>query len=218
MATTSWPTLSASDSPIAAVGRPGRVDLDDREVGQRVDAVDRAGQDPAVLELDVELLAALDDVVVGQDPAVAVEDDPGPDTGRRDDPVVARIGAAGDGDPHDGRADLGGHRDGRRRLVDGDRLRRPGVRAPGWRPAPALRVGPGRPAAPSARTVPPEARTADRSGAARIGSASATPADSLVTVAAGTGATAGSYQRSGVTGGVSSHVRAQPERGSGAGV
>ena len=39
----------------------------------------------AVLELDVELLAALDDVVVGQDPAVAVEDDAGADAGGRDD-------------------------------------------------------------------------------------------------------------------------------------
>ena len=60
----------------------GGVDLDDGEVGQRVDAVDRAGQDAAVLELDVELLAALDDVVVGEDPAVAVEDDAGADAGR----------------------------------------------------------------------------------------------------------------------------------------
>ena len=61
----------------------GRVDLDDGQVGQRVDAVDGAGQDPPVLELDVELLAALDDVVVGQDPAVAVEDDARADAGRR---------------------------------------------------------------------------------------------------------------------------------------
>ena len=53
----------------------GRVDLDDREVGQRVDAVDRARQHAAVLQLDVELLATLDDVVVGEDPAVRVEDD-----------------------------------------------------------------------------------------------------------------------------------------------
>ena len=42
MATTSWPTLSASESPRRGRGRSGRVDLDDREVGQRVDAVDRA--------------------------------------------------------------------------------------------------------------------------------------------------------------------------------
>ena len=42
MAITSWPTLSASDSPIAAVGRPVRVDLDDGQVGERVDAVDGA--------------------------------------------------------------------------------------------------------------------------------------------------------------------------------
>ena len=48
-------------------------------------------ENAAVLELDVELLPALDDVVVGQDPAVAVEDDAGTDAGRRDDPEIAGI-------------------------------------------------------------------------------------------------------------------------------
>ena len=129
MATTSWPTLSASDSPIAAVGRSVAFDLDDREVGQGVDAVDRARQDAAVLELDVELVAALDDVVVGEDPAVAVVDDAGADAGLGDDAQVAGVRAAGDGDPDDGRADLGGDRDGRRRLVDGDGLGGADVRA-----------------------------------------------------------------------------------------
>ena len=105
----------------------GRVDLDDGQVGQGVDAVDRAGQDPAVLELDVELLAAFDDVMVGQDPAVAVEDDAGADAGLGDDPVVAVVGRAGHGDPDDGRADLRGDRDRRRLLVDRDRLERTDV-------------------------------------------------------------------------------------------
>ena len=59
------------------------VDLDDGEVGQGVDAVDGAGEDAAVLELDIELVAALDDVLVGQDPAVAVVDDAGADAASR---------------------------------------------------------------------------------------------------------------------------------------
>ena len=92
----------------------GRIDLDDGQVGQRVDAVDRAREDAPVLELDVELLAALDDVLVGQDPAVAVEDDAGADAGLGDHPEVARVRGPGDGDPDDRRADLGG---------DGDRGR-----------------------------------------------------------------------------------------------
>ena len=59
IATTSWPTLSASDSPSRGRRQVGPLDLDDGQVGQRVDAVDGAGQDPAVLELDVELARRL---------------------------------------------------------------------------------------------------------------------------------------------------------------
>ena len=40
MATASWPGLSVAESPIVRGGQAGGVDLDDREVGQRVDAVD----------------------------------------------------------------------------------------------------------------------------------------------------------------------------------
>ena len=165
MATTSWPTLSASELPSAAVGRPVAVDLDDGEVGQRVDAVDLAGEDAAVQQLDLHRVAALDDVVVGEDPAVGVVDDAGADAGLGDDALV-RVDVAGDGDADDGRADLGRDGDGRRRLVDGDRLggadRLAGGRSTaagaGWSRAPvALR----------ATTVPPEARTADSSAAAR---------------------------------------------------
>ena len=42
MAIACWPTWIVDESPIGAVGRPGRLDLDDGQVGQRVDAVDRA--------------------------------------------------------------------------------------------------------------------------------------------------------------------------------
>ena len=67
-------------------------------------------------------------------------------------------------DPHDGGADLGRDGDRRRRLVDGHRLEGADVGA-GRRAARA--AGRSRaPAALSARTVPPEARTADRSAAA----------------------------------------------------
>ena len=52
IAMTSWPTLSASSR--RATRPAGRaLDLDDREVGQGVDAVDRAVEDAAVLELDL---------------------------------------------------------------------------------------------------------------------------------------------------------------------
>src|SRR4029453_15098465 len=54
------------------------VDLDDREVRQRVDAVDAALEHPAIIELDRQAIAALDDVAVGEDPAVRVVDDAGP--------------------------------------------------------------------------------------------------------------------------------------------
>ena len=77
------------------------------------------------------------------------------------------------------------------------------------------------PVAPRARTVPPDARTADSSETAT--SEPPRPRDRPVSGAGlaavvGTAAGAGSYQRSGVTGGVCSHERAHSERGSGAGV
>ena len=103
------------------------VHLHDGQVGERVDAVDGSRQDAAVLELDVELLAALHHVVVGQDPAVAVEDDAGPDTGRGDDAEIAGAVGAGDRDAYHGRADLGGHGDRRRGLIDRDGLERSDV-------------------------------------------------------------------------------------------
>ena len=56
----------------------GRVDLDDGEVGERVDAVDRAREGAPVLEVDRQGLGVVaDDVVVGQDQAAGVEDDAG---------------------------------------------------------------------------------------------------------------------------------------------
>src|SRR3990170_3628068 len=59
------------------------LDLDDRQVGQGIDTVDAALEGPPVLERDGELLASLDDVAVGDDPARRVEDDARADAGRR---------------------------------------------------------------------------------------------------------------------------------------
>ena len=165
----------------------GLVDLDDGEVGEGVDAVDRGVEGAAVLEVDGQLRrVAGDDVVVGEDEAVRVEDDAR--AGRRPGAGLAggRIGlgdALGD-DRDDGRAD-------RLDDVDDRGLRRgpgrPGVvpaaalawpaggagRRRGARPGPAGRggscdrgrkagaaVAAGPPAAVTARYVPPEARTA----------------------------------------------------------
>src|SRR6187401_48090 len=99
--------------------------------------------------------------------------------------------------------------------------------ATGWR-APALvdwgdvTAAAGRSRAPvalSARTVPPEARTADSSAAAiNAPPPLPSPRDVRVGTSVAAGVGAGSYQRSGVTGGASSHERAQSERVSGAGV
>ena len=86
MAIACWPTWMVDESPIGAVGRPVCVDLDDREVGEGVDAVDRGVERAAVLERDRQLRrVARDDVVVGEDQAVRVEDDaasPSPCPGR----------------------------------------------------------------------------------------------------------------------------------------
>ena len=57
MTTAICPGFSVARIADVAVGKrcAGRVDLDDRQVGQRVHAVDRAGQPRAVRELDRDL-------------------------------------------------------------------------------------------------------------------------------------------------------------------
>ena len=47
-----WPGFSVIESPIGADGQAAGFDLDDGEVGQRVDAVDGAGELAAVAQLD----------------------------------------------------------------------------------------------------------------------------------------------------------------------
>ena len=96
--------------------------------------------------------------------------------------------------------------------------RRPGVGRLGRWPAPAPSAGRGRrprrapgPCRPR-RAPPPAAR---RRGSSRPGRPTAVR--DRQSPATGAGAGAGSYQRSGVTGGVSSHERAQSARGSGRG-
>ncbi len=55
------------------------VNLDDGQVGQRIDAVDLARQLPAVGQDHGDLGRVLDDVAVGQDPALGVVDESGAD-------------------------------------------------------------------------------------------------------------------------------------------
>ena len=69
--TTSPMAASASDQ--ASGRRPGRVDLDDREVAVRIDAADRAALRSAVAERDGDLVAA-EVVGVGEDAAVGDDD------------------------------------------------------------------------------------------------------------------------------------------------
>ncbi len=79
IATTSWPTRRRVRVADRGRGQAGRVDLDDREVGQGVDAVDRAGVSRPSLSSTVSESAAGDDVAVREDPAVRVEDHAGAD-------------------------------------------------------------------------------------------------------------------------------------------
>ena len=132
----------------------GRLDLDDRQVGQRVDAVDGCVELAPVVEVDGEARRiALDHVVVGEDEAVRVEDHAGAGSGP--------LGALGD-DRDDRRADGLGDVDDRAlatgrggRVGDGWIDHR--VRIPDW----------WLPAALTARYVPPDDRTAAPMTAAR---------------------------------------------------
>ena len=86
-----WPGLRLPESPIGRDRQLGRVDLDDGQVGQRVDAVDGARQLAAVVELDRDLGRVGDDVAVGQDPAVRVEDRSRADAGRGQREGIGRL-------------------------------------------------------------------------------------------------------------------------------
>ena len=106
-----WPTWTVGRVADRRGGQARLVDLDDGEVGEGVDAVDLGVEGPAVLEGDRQLRGvAGDDVVVGEDEAVRVEDDA---AAHRD----ALAGHAGRGV---GRGDaLGGDRDhGRADVLD----------------------------------------------------------------------------------------------------
>ena len=128
MATTSWPTLSSSELPTYAVGRPG-LDLHDREVGEAVDTVDPARELAPVLEHDGEPVTAGDDMAVREDPAVRVEDDARSDARFGDREGVRRRRDLARGDDDDRGPDLRGDVDHRRRFVDLERLDRVRVRA-----------------------------------------------------------------------------------------
>ena len=83
MASTQSPTCAVSELPSLTVGS-GRVgvDLDDRQIGGLVDA-DHARRTAQVLvvrvggELDVDLVGLLDNVIVGDDVALGIDDEAG---------------------------------------------------------------------------------------------------------------------------------------------
>lgn len=56
-------------------GEAGRVNLDDSEIGQLVDTDELAGEDAAIVEGDLDVRGAVDDVAVGDDVAVRGDDD-----------------------------------------------------------------------------------------------------------------------------------------------
>ena len=104
MATTCWPTSRSADVPrVAGCEAALAVGLDDGEVGDRVAAEDLGLRVAAVVERDGDRPAVgrgLHDVVVGEDLAVAADDDAGARTG---------LASTGDVDLGDGRQQLLGH-------------------------------------------------------------------------------------------------------------
>src|SRR5919199_236606 len=82
-ASTPSPTRPASGGPRGTAGQlAARVHLDDGDVGLLVGADDRAAQLLARLELDHDARHALDDVVVGEDDPLRVDDEAAPDPAR----------------------------------------------------------------------------------------------------------------------------------------
>ena len=63
------------ESPQAMLGRFCRVDLDDGEIVELVDADELGREDAAVIQGDVNLHGAVNDVIVGEDVAVGRDDD-----------------------------------------------------------------------------------------------------------------------------------------------
>ena len=84
IAITGSPTRTLSESAkVAERQRSSAVDLDQREVGVRILADHLGRQLAAVLQGDGDLVGAVDDVVVGDDQAVVVDDEAGAHRGRR---------------------------------------------------------------------------------------------------------------------------------------
>ena len=82
IATASWPVRTVSESASSSAVRPDSpVDPHDREVGRAVDAAHRPGRRAVVGELDLDAVAVPDDVRVGDDRPVGVDDEPGAGAG-----------------------------------------------------------------------------------------------------------------------------------------
>ena len=78
MATTQSPTRTASESPSLTNGQVvrRRLELDERDVGQRVGAEHLGLERAPVVEADADVERALDHVVVGEDVAAGIDDEP----------------------------------------------------------------------------------------------------------------------------------------------
>ena len=79
-ASTTSPTRTASESPSVSVCRLVPSIFSDRQIARLIRADDLGLEAAAVGQLDVHLLGAVDDVVVGQDVAVGPDDDAGAQT------------------------------------------------------------------------------------------------------------------------------------------
>src|SRR5919199_837302 len=117
-ASTPSPTRPASGGPRGTAGQlAARVHLDDGDVGLLVGADDRAAQLLARLELDHDARHALDDVVVGEDDPLRVDDEAAPDPARGAADAAGDLGERG-GEGFGRAGDLGGR--GRRVVERGD--------------------------------------------------------------------------------------------------
>ena len=97
MAIASCPTWSSWPTARGAVGETGAVDLDHADVVELVGADDPALQPGAVVEPDLDLVDAVDDVGGGHDVAVLVVDEAGADAGPVADLDHGRQQGLGDG-------------------------------------------------------------------------------------------------------------------------
>ena len=138
MAQTHSPTRSSSELPSGASGRFDTFgNVDERDVDRRIRADDLAAKRAAVRQRDGDPLGTLDDVVVGEDVAVAIDDEAA--AGALPRQLKSRGPSAGSSSPGDGARRRRGSPAFRRRIDVDDRRVDPlgdvgEVHHPGQRP------------------------------------------------------------------------------------